>query len=184
MKSLILVTGGSRSGKSRFATDMAKRFGGRIVYIATCKAGNDQEMKRRIARHRQDRPAHWKTVESPADPARSVGRLKGTAGGVIIDCLTMYVSDLLMRGDSDAVILRKVRRLCKAAVGISCPVIVVTNEVGSGVVPDHALGRRFRDCAGLANQIAAGCADQVFLLVSGIPSQIKGGRCISYPRER
>lgn len=171
----ILITGGARSGKSRFAIDCAKHLSPPIVYIATCTVGGDKEMQERVARHREERPPHWKTIESPSDLARCVGRLKGKAGGILIDCLTMHLAGLI-RGNTDAVILRKIRHLCRAALSVSCPVILVTNEVGSGIVPANALARRFRDCAGSANQIAAGCADQVFLLVSGVPIQIKGDR--------
>lgn len=169
----ILVTGGTRSGKSRFAVELAKTLSGRVAYIATCGA-TDQEMCRRIVRHRRARPKHWSTIEHPSDPAETLSRLNGKVAGVILDCLTMYVSELLVHGCSDAAIQKNVRRLCHAIRAVSCPVLVVTNEVGWGVVPEHALGRRFRDLAGVANQIAAGAADQVFLLVAGIPLELKG----------
>lgn len=172
LKGLSLITGGTRSGKSRFALEAAGRLGRRIVYLATCQAA-DGEMRRRVVRHQRQRPKSWTTIEHPADPAQAIARLDGKVEGVILDCLTLYVSELLLRGHSDAAIQRQVRRLCQAARRVSCPVLMVTNEVGSSVVPDHELGRRFRDLAGLANQIAADCADQVFLLVAGIPVQIK-----------
>ena len=171
---LILVTGGTRSGKSRFAVELAKQFGRRIAYLATCRPGADTEMRQRIARHRRARPASWRTIEGPAELPRAITQLNGTLDGAIIDCLTMYVSDRLIRGDSDAVIQQQVRRLCRAIRQASYPVVMVTNEVGSSVVPEHELGRRFRDLAGLANQLAAGCADDVFLLVAGIPVPVKG----------
>ncbi len=171
----ILVTGGTRSGKSRFAVHLARRFGRRVVYIATCNVADaDAEMRQRIARHQLDRPRSWRTVEHPPDPAHTLRHLKGKAAGAILDCLTMYVSARLVRGDSDAVIAQNVRRLCDAIRRVSYPVIVITNEVGSSVVPDHPLGRRFRDLAGLANQIAASCADDVVLMVAGIPLRVKG----------
>ena len=170
---LTLVTGGTRSGKSRFAVELAKRMDGRIAYIATCHAA-DREMKRRVARHRQERPAHWTTVEHPADLVRALSRLNGKVEGVIIDCLTMHVSELLMRGVSEQRTQQHVHRLCEAIRSTRYPVIVVTNEVGSSVVPDHPRGRQFRDLAGLANQTAAGFADAVYLLVAGIPLLIKG----------
>ena len=170
----ILVTGGARSGKSRFAVELAQTFGHRIVYIATCQAA-DREMTQRIARHRLQRPRHWHTIERPADPVAAIARLDGKTSGVILDCLTMYVSDQLVRGHSEAKIAQKVRRLCEAIRGAAFPVILVTNEVGSSVVPERPLGRRFRDLAGGANQIAARFADQVFLMVAGIPVQVKDG---------
>jgi len=169
---LILVTGGSRSGKSRFAVELAKGCGPRIVYLATCQAA-DQEMRQRIARHRRQRPARWRTIEHPADPAQVVARLNGTSDGLILDCLTMYVAQLVVAGASDAAIERQVRRLCAAIRRAPYPVILVTNEVGSGVVPEFPMGRRFRDLAGLANQTAAALADEVYLLVAGIPTRLK-----------
>ncbi len=169
----ILVTGGTRSGKSRFAIDLAKRWGRRIAYLATC-APADQEMRQRIRRHRRERPGHWRTIEHPADPVQTLLRLEGRTDGLIVDCLTMYIAALLVDDHPDATIQQRVRRLCEAARRSSYPVVMVTNEVGSGVVPDHVLGRRFRDVAGWANQTAAAAADQVFWLVAGLPMRVKG----------
>jgi len=169
----ILVTGGARSGKSRFAVNFAKRWGRRIVYLATCHAA-DREMRQRIARHQCQRPTHWRTIESPADPLTALLKLGRKTDGVILDCLTMYVSTLLVEGRSDVTIQRRVRQLCNVIRHVSYPVAIVTNEVGSSVVPDYELGRRFRDVAGLANQIAADHADQVVWLVAGIPVYVKG----------
>ncbi|MBI2074133.1 MAG: bifunctional adenosylcobinamide kinase/adenosylcobinamide-phosphate guanylyltransferase [Gemmatimonadetes bacterium] len=125
------------------------------------------------AHHRRHRPAHWRTIEHPRDPAKVVAQLNGKSDGLILDCLTMYVSQLLVTGQSDARIEQQVRRLCHALRRTPYPVIVVTNEVGSGIVPEFPMGRRFRDLAGLANQIAATLADEVYLLVAGIPTLIK-----------
>ncbi|MBI2870197.1 MAG: bifunctional adenosylcobinamide kinase/adenosylcobinamide-phosphate guanylyltransferase [Candidatus Omnitrophica bacterium] len=169
---LILITGGTRSGKSRFAVELAKRCGQGIVYLATCKAA-DREMRQRIAHHRRHRPAHWRTIEHPRDPAKVVAQLNGKSDGLILDCLTMYVSQLLVTGQSDARIEQQVRRLCHVLRRTPYPVILVTNEVGSGIVPEFPMGRRFRDLAGLTNQIAAALADEVYLLVAGIPALIK-----------
>ena len=169
---LTLLIGGVRSGKSRFAVELAKRFNGRIVYVATCQP-QDRAMRRRIAHHRQERPTPWRTIEHPANLASTLVRLDGHAEGAIIDCLTMYVSELLMARQTDAAIRQRIERLCETIHTRPYPVIMVTNEVGSGVVPAHPLGRRFRDVAGLANQIAARCADQVYVLVAGIPTLIK-----------
>jgi len=174
----ILVTGGTRSGKSQFAVELAKTLSGRIAYIATCGAA-DPEMRQRIARHRRARPKHWRTIEHPSDPATTLTQLNRKVQGVIVDCLTMYVSELLVQGRSDAAIQQKVHRLCRAIRTVSYPVFMVTNEVGWGVVPEYEWGRRFRDLAGVANQIAAEAADQLFLLVAGIPLEMKGekSRC-------
>lgn len=168
----VLITGGTRSGKSRLAVLLAKRFGRRIVYLATCEPA-DAEMRRRIARHRRARPASWRTIEFPQDLAHAIRQLNGRADGAVIDCLTMYVSGLVMHGDPDAVVQEKVRRLCRAIRRARCPIVMVTNEVGSSIVPEHELGRRFRDLAGLANQIAAEAADDVILMVAGMPVTLK-----------
>lgn len=172
----ILVTGGTRSGKSRFAVELAKTLPGRIAYIATCGAA-DPEMRQRIAHHRRARPKHWRTIEHPSDPATTLIQLNAKVQGVIFDCLTMYVSELLVQDRSDAAIQQKIHRLCRVIRTVSYPVFMVTNEVGCGVVPEYELGRRFRDLAGVANQIAAEAADQVFLLVAGLPLAMKGVRC-------
>ena len=170
-KRFILITGGTRSGKSRFAVELAKSFGRKIAYVATGKA-TDEEMRRRIARHRAQRPRSWRAIES-SEPANAILQVKEATDGIILDCLTMYVSARLVRGETDRAIERHVRALCEAIRRCACPVIVVTNEVGAGVVPASALGRRFRDVAGVANQIAAGLADDVYLLVAGIPMKLK-----------
>jgi len=168
----ILITGGSRSGKSRLAVRMAKALGRTVIYLATCRVC-DNEMRARVRCHRRERPSHWRTIEHPKDVVRQLQQLDG-AEAVIFDCLTMYVSELMMRGVSEARMRRRIAQLCEAIRKASCPVIVVTNEVGSSVVPEHPLGRRFRDMAGLANQLAARAADQVVLMVAGIPVRIKG----------
>ena len=172
MSRFILVTGGARSGKSRFAVELAKSLGRRIVYVATGKA-TDEEMRWRIARHRRERPRSWRTIEA-SEPAQAILHVPEATDGILLDCLTMEVSARLVRGDTDRAIERRIRALCEAIQHAACPVIVVTNEVGAGVVPVSALGRRFRDIAGVANQIAAGFADEVYLLVAGIPLHMKG----------
>lgn len=169
----VLITGGTRSGKSRYAVELAKRFGRRIAYLATCQP-MDQEMRRRVARHRRQRPAHWLTIEHPTDLPETLIRMNDTLDAAIIDCLTLYLCEHLLQHDSDALVTRRVRELCAAIPRLSYPVILVTNEVGSGIVPEHPLGRRFRDLAGLANQTVAELAPCVVLMVAGIPVVLKG----------
>lgn len=176
-----LVTGGARSGKSRLAIDLAQALGERIVYLATCRP-SDREMRRRVVRHQQERPAHWKTIEHPRDPATALRQLTGDVDGVVIDCLTMYVAQLLLQRRSEASIEHAVQHLCETIQQLPSPVIMVTNEVGSGIVPTHRLGRRFRDLAGLANQLAARFADDVYVLTAGIPTLIKGSSSAIVPR--
>ena len=159
---LVLVTGGARSGKSAFA--LARANGG--VYIATAEAGDD-EMRERIARHRAERGPAWTTVEAPLDPAAALP----AAGTALIDCLTLWISNLMLAGRDDAAIYAAAEHLAGKA--SACTTIAVTNEVGLGIVPEHPLARRFRDVAGRVNQIFAARADEVWLLVCGQPLRIK-----------
>ena len=169
---LFLITGATRSGKSRLAVELARRFGPRILYLATCHP-TDREMVQRVDRHRRSRPASWQTVEAPDDPASVLRRHDGRIDGAILDCLTMHVSRLASRTTSDETILTRIRALCETMRRVSFPVIVVTNEVGWGVVPATRAGRRFRDLAGLANQLVAQAADEVDLVVAGLPLRLK-----------
>jgi len=181
-----LILGGARSGKSRYAVELAQALGPSILYLATCRPA-DAEMRRRITRHRRERPSTWRTLEAPDDlPAallahsrwpegRGTASIGGSrsADGVLLDCLTLYLADLLRRHRRDALVEREVARLCRALPQVRCPVIVVSNEVGAGVVPERPLGRRFRDLAGWANQAVARCADRVILMVAGMPLVVK-----------
>jgi adenosylcobinamide kinase/adenosylcobinamide-phosphate guanylyltransferase len=175
---LVLITGGSRSGKSNFALERAVRFGGARVFLATAQAV-DNEMKQRIEAHRMTRPAGWSVVEEPNDVVnalRTVLERNGpTAGVVIVDCVTLWISNLILEneafGEADAA--AKALELAHVANGSPAGVIVVTNEVGSGIVPDNVLARQFRDCAGRANQVLAREAAEVHLCVSGIAVAIK-----------
>jgi adenosylcobinamide kinase/adenosylcobinamide-phosphate guanylyltransferase len=176
---LILITGGARSGKSDYAQSLAATLGGDdVLFVATAEPG-DAEMARRIEAHRQARPSTWRTVEA----ARQVGQAIGNAEPakvVVVDCLTLLVSNgLLSLGDdpalesAEAEIEREVQGLLEAVRRVSGPVIVVTNEVGLGLVPLSPLGRLYRDLLGRANATLAREAEQVFLLVSGIPLELK-----------
>ena len=175
---LILVTGGSRSGKSGFALETAARFRGPRIFLATAQE-SDQEMKQRIRAHRNARPAGWSVVEEPRELAPSLRAALGRdgAGTVIIDCITIWISNLILGDDAfgEAEAAAKAHELAETARAAAAGVIVVTNEVGSGVVPDNALARRFRDCAGRANQVLAREAAEVHLCVSGIAVAIKKG---------
>jgi adenosyl cobinamide kinase/adenosyl cobinamide phosphate guanylyltransferase len=174
MAHLTLLTGGAASGKSTHAVRLASDFGPRVLFIATCEA-RDDEMRAKVARHRAERPDSWTTIETQRNVAASLG-----AGfdGAVIDCLTLLVSQLLvedsdMGGRADSDIFAEVDELCRAAKRADYPVVIVTNEVGLGLVPDTPLGRRFREVAGRANRIAAELADRVEFLVCGIPWSIK-----------
>lgn len=171
MSELILITGGARSGKSRWAAKLAEEGDGPVTFVATARAG-DEEMVERIRRHRAARPPGWHTLEEGTDLVQ-IFSPEGPVGTVLVDCLTLYVSNLLLEGRPEEQILSHLRRVCEGIRRAPCRTIVVTNEVGWGVVPDHALGRTFRDVAGLANQIVAEYADEVYMVVSGLPIRIK-----------
>lgn len=183
MSRLTLILGGARSGKSRHAQEMAARLsdGGPVVFVATAQAG-DEEMETRIARHQADRPTHWRTVEEPLEVA-AVLRREGDAPVILIDCLTFFVTNHLLRsGDAahcDAYVWDEagteaaVSDLLQAAQEITARVLLVSNEVGQGMVPGTALGRVWRDVAGRANQQAAQRAEEVTLMVAGLPLRIK-----------
>lgn len=180
MSELTLIIGGTRSGKSAFATKLAKKHK-HVCYIATADSGqssqiNDSEMLERIQKHRKNRPSEWKTVEAPLALERAVSNLNGTFDVVLIDCITIYVTNMLLgsqKEESDEYIIDAINKLCSVCKNVPFHVIMVTNEVGYGVVPDNALSRRFRDIAGYANQIIAGKADNVYLVTAGIESKIK-----------
>jgi adenosylcobinamide kinase/adenosylcobinamide-phosphate guanylyltransferase len=169
----ILVTGGARSGKSAHALLLAQQCPGpRRFFIATAE-GLDDEMRERIARHRADRSAEFETIEEPSRIAAALETLEGRADTVVIDCLTLWLSNLLGRGLSDEVIAHEADQLVVVLARASFNVIVVTDEVGSGIVPVNPLARRFRDRLGWINQAVARAADQVILMAAGYPLALK-----------
>lgn len=185
--SCLLVTGGARSGKSAYAQRLGEASGERVLFVATALAG-DAEMARRIEGHRAGRPRYWRTLEAPEEVARRIAEDVGESGLVIVDCITLLVSNLIMRHTDDAGepadaaaaerdVIREAEELLECARRVSADFIVVTNEVGLGIVPANAVSRLYRDLLGKANQRLAGAADEVILMVSGLPVSIKpGGR--------
>ncbi len=168
---LTLVLGGVRSGKSRYAEALGAGLG-RVVFVATATAG-DEDMRAKIARHRAGRPADWTTVEEPLRMRDALARA-GKADLVIVDCLTLWASNALhAAGEDRAALARQINDLCAGLGECASPVVLVSNEVGSGIVPDHPLGRRFRDVLGEVNQRVAALADEVVLLVAGLPLFLK-----------
>lgn len=168
--SLVFVTGGARSGKSTFAERRAAAAGTAVTYLATAQAF-DAEMAERIARHRADRPAGWVTVE---EPLQVHGALEAAATPTaLLDCLSLWVSNLLLADLSDEAVLARADALLDAARARPGLTVLVTNEVGLGLVPEYPLGRRYRDLLGWVNQKAAGASDEAWLLVSGLPLQLK-----------
>jgi adenosylcobinamide kinase/adenosylcobinamide-phosphate guanylyltransferase len=181
MGHLLLVTGGTRSGKSRYALDRARAWGERILYVATCQPA-DAEMRERVRRHQAERPSAWVTIEPGLEVVSAIQQHSPDVDGIVLDCLTLYVSHLLVSDLDEHAIVQQVDELCAVLREIPKPAAVVTNEVGWGVVPETPLGRLFRDVAGRANQVAAGHAREVVLLVCGLPVAIKQqGRMVQQP---
>jgi len=164
------IVGGARSGKSAFSMELAAAMPGRKVYVATAEA-LDPEMDERISRHRLSRGEGWETVEETIEVEKNVKAIE--AGTVVIDCLTIWISNLMAKGLSDDEILDRAKKLFCACALSPASVIAVSNEVGLGIVPDNALARRFRDIAGTVNQEAAKAASEVWFVASGIPLRMK-----------
>ncbi|HXH45066.1 MAG TPA: bifunctional adenosylcobinamide kinase/adenosylcobinamide-phosphate guanylyltransferase [Bradyrhizobium sp.] len=165
---VILITGGARSGKSTRAEKRVRAFAGRPVYIATAEA-LDGEMAERIAKHRARRGTDWVEREVPLDLVQVLVATDGT-GARLVDCLTLWLSNL-MHAERDWE--REVNALAAALLELESPVVLVTNEVGLGIVPDNALARSFRDAAGIMNQTIAAAADEVEFVVAGLPMKLK-----------
>lgn len=173
MGKITFILGGARSGKSSYALKLAKAGRGkRIAFIATCKP-SDNEMKKRIALHKKARPAHWQTFEEPADISLLLKRIGAEFDVIIIDCLTLLLAEFMLKRLKKNEIENKISGLSAALKKIKARSIVVSNEVGLGIVPENKLARDFRDIAGRMNQLVAGRADNVFVLISGIPWRIK-----------
>jgi adenosylcobinamide kinase/adenosylcobinamide-phosphate guanylyltransferase len=165
---LTLVLGGARSGKSRYAETIITALPPPWIYLATAQA-LDAEMAARIGAHQARRGAGWTTVEAPRDLAATL--VANAKAPILVDCLTLWLSNLMM---ADAQIDAEIDRLEQALAKAAAPVVLVANEVGSGIVPDNALARRFRDLQGALNQRIAARADHVVLLVAGLPLFVKG----------
>ena len=173
MKRISLITGGARSGKSSHAISLAQAIkGNRLYFIATGQA-LDIEMASRIAHHKANRPAHFVTIEESLDPTIAMAPLEGKADGVILDCLTLWISNLMGIGAQDDSILRSADKLAQALTRASFSSIIVTDEVGAGIVPDNEPSRRFRDLLGWTNQKIAEVANDVILMVAGYPVRAK-----------
>lgn len=166
-----LVLGGAASGKSRFAQELAERQPGSLLYVATAHAG-DAEMAERIARHRQARGERWRTLEAALDLTVVASAAAGHSA-VLVDCVTLWLTNLLLAGASTEAVWPAVEAFIATLDQLPAPLILVSNEVGQGIVPEHALARTFRDLAGEVNQQLAGRADRVWLVTAGLPMQLK-----------
>jgi adenosylcobinamide kinase / adenosylcobinamide-phosphate guanylyltransferase len=170
-RQIILVTGGARSGKSRYAEERAVELGTRLLYVATAEA-KDEEMAQRIAEHKRRRDDAWTTIEEAVQLAEVLLAQRGRADCALVDCLTLWLSNLLLRRDTKYA-EEKVEELLKILPLLDSHIVLVTNEVGWGIVPDNSLARQFRDLAGWTNQRVAAIANEVVLTVAGIPMVVK-----------
>lgn len=169
--SFTFVVGGARSGKSSFAMRLGESMGTPRLYIATAEP-LDAEMEERIRRHRDERGARWDTIEASRNVAAGVERA-ADYGVVLIDCLTLWLTNLLTDGLSDRAVVEKVEGLVAALKGAGTNVIAVSNEVGLGIVPPDPLSRRFRDLSGTMNQMVSGAATEAYFVASGMPLKLK-----------
>jgi len=183
MRKIILLLGGARSGKSHLAQEMAKKITGEVLFVATASAG-DEDMLQRIKEHQLNRPASWRTLEASLHIGNRIAAASGNAAVIIIDCITLLVNNLFCQyGEEqfesidDSVLNEQVSseiRELKAYINKStASFIIVSNEVGLGIVPDNRMGRLYRDCLGRANQMLAETADEVYLMMAGIPLRVK-----------
>ena len=170
---LTLVLGGARSGKSRYAESLIESQPGAWVYLATATPG-DHEMRARIQTHRARRGARWHTVEEPLELAAALGRAAAADTAILVDCLTLWLANVIAAGrDADAEFAALIRALTGAPGTLAGPIVLVSSEVGFGIVPDNAAARRFRDLAGVLHQAVAGVAQSVVLVCAGLPLHFK-----------
>lgn len=174
MGSFTFVTGGCRSGKSSYAQQYAESLApGNRLYVATLQP-MDSEMEKRVTNHQAQRDDSWYTIEEPYDIVRVIEEEQERAAVILVDCVTLWVTNLFMAEQSEEEILAFVERFAETAAASTVPVVTVSNEVGMGIVPDNTLSRQFRDIQGAANQRIAAKASKVVFTVSGIPMTVKG----------
>lgn len=175
---LTLILGGARSGKSDYAEKLAAEMGQQVLYIATAEAG-DTEMAARIAAHRRSRPAQWHTLEAPRQVGEALAALRERPEAMLLDCLTLLVSNMILaledrpQAEVEAVVQAELAAIITAQANIGSPLLVVSNEVGLGLVPPYPLGRVYRDVLGRANQYLAKRANRVLFMVAGLPLTVK-----------
>jgi len=175
---IILILGGARSGKSSYAEKLVAELGENILYIATAEAG-DSEMRERIEAHRLARPAEWRTLESPTQVGAALQNLDFVPDALLLDCLTLLVTNIVLametqpEAEMNEAVQRELEAIASAQKALNAPLVIVSNEVGLGLVPPYPLGRVYRDVLGRANQMLAGRADKVLFMVAGLPMTVK-----------
>ena len=175
MHKTILIIGGCRSGKSRYALESAESLKtDNKLFIATC-IPYDDEMKKRVERHQRERSDDWQTLEVPLKLPEAIQEHSLKSDLILVDCLTLWITNLLMETNNPDSVTTAALHLQTALGKAHCPVILVSNEVGAGIVPENLLARQFRDAAGQTNQQIAACADRVVWMVAGIPVTVKPG---------
>lgn len=173
MKDTVLIIGGCRSGKSRHALELAMDVSAKQnIYIATCLP-RDEEMDARVRRHQQERGQSWITVEAPLRISEALNEHGRRGNVIVLDCLTLWLSNLMLGNETGQDLETRIQELLQSLDTVVCPVFVVSNEVGTGIVPENRLARQFRDLAGFTNQKMAARADRVIWMVAGIPISIK-----------
>jgi adenosylcobinamide kinase/adenosylcobinamide-phosphate guanylyltransferase len=176
-KQIILLLGGARSGKSRYAQQLAGQLSDKVLFVATGEA-LDEEMQTRIAEHRKNRPENWRTLEIPAGVGRTIKKKNGDAQVVLIDCITLLISNLLHDkpdySEAEKRVMSEINELVAVMNKLDASFIIVSNEVGMGLVPETKLGRIYRDMLGKANQLLASHATEVYLMVACLPVRVKG----------
>jgi adenosylcobinamide kinase/adenosylcobinamide-phosphate guanylyltransferase len=172
MKETVLVIGGCRSGKSGYALELAEQIPGQKIFIATC-IPHDKEMENRVLRHKKERSRAWTTLEAPVRLPEVILENSQKENVVLVDCLTLWISNLVLENDHQKNMDEHIRKLIQSLEKAECPIILVSNEVGTGIVPENSLARRFRDMAGFTNQKIAACVNQVIWMVAGIPVGVK-----------
>ena len=185
-REIILLLGGSRSGKSSYAEVLAKKSAEKVLFVATAEAG-DEEMRLRIQKHQQARPAGWRTLEATSHLGSRIEDELEDEKLIIIDCITLLVSNIFCRHDTtqfanisdsdlEKQIVSEIQELQRCFKKVAASFIIVSNELGLGLVPDNRMGRLYRDFLGRANQMLAQSADEVYFLVAGIPLRVKPQR--------
>ncbi len=172
MSQITFITGGARSGKSRLAEALAVKHGEPLLYIATAAYG-DREMAERIARHQERRGAAWQTIEEQYDLAGVLSGHDRWFKATLVDCVTLWLTNLLLKYEDKRAVLDEVRRTAATFPLLKTPLILVSNEVGMGIIPDNPLARAFCDLSGEANELLAAAADEVYVTFSGLPLKLK-----------